>query len=131
MGLLKWMAAGKPTSNQPGSWSKLWGTLPAGLKAELKSIHEATASKAAATAIDPEQKQVLDELAAGEHWVDLEDLAEMHGPGTQVHAYAQKLLTRKPSPEQMDAAAGATAIGPAFFLHQHIHSTHQNSLSQR
>lgn len=61
----------------------------------------------AAPALDPEQKQVLDELAAGEHWVDLEDFADMHGPGTPVGDYAKKLLKDQPTPEQMDAAVAA------------------------
>lgn len=47
VGLLNWMAAGKPTSSKPGAWSKLWSTLPSDLKAELTSIHAATAGKAA------------------------------------------------------------------------------------
>lgn len=67
----------------------------------------------ASLTIDPEQKQILDDLAAGEHWVDIEDLAQMHGPGTPLHAYAQKLLARKPTPEQLDAAAApAPAASP-------------------
>ena len=56
-GLLGWMAAGKPSSKHPDSWSNLWKTLSKEQKAEVTAAYEA--SKAPAPAAQPVDKYPL------------------------------------------------------------------------
>lgn len=136
VGLLNWMAAGKPTSSKPGSWSTLWSTLPKDLKTDLASIHAATAGKVEsakhpslvnqlASASGPEQKLAVQKQFLSTHgetertFKQLSDAFEKDGDSATAQYWANKAdeADNEGAPTATPPAAAKTVTAPKTILH--------------